>query len=141
MTTSTHTVNSVRAHGQALTTVCFEKYGVFFAYSEKQLNEGAAKIELDAGEKVVNVGGGMFCRTSKTTEFLNELEGIFEQNKKDLLEKVGVEALIKYELENHESYYTCCTDSAVDALADYDITDAELINKIFWQELPKHDNY
>ncbi|WPJ30553.1 hypothetical protein [Pseudoalteromonas phage vB_PalP_Y7] len=140
MTTTTHTVSSVRAEGQALTTKCFEKYGVFFAYSKKQFDEGVLKIKLDAGQKMVNVGSGMFCEKSKTTSFLNELEAIFEQNKKDLLEKVGAESIIKYELENHESYYTGCTDSACDALADYDITDTALINKIYWQELPKHED-
>lgn len=135
-----HTVSSVRAEGQALTTKCFEKYGVFFAYSKKQFDEGVLKIKLDAGEKLVNVLGAAYCRSSVADAFIAELEAIFEQNKKDMLEKVGVEAIIKYELENHESYYTGSIDDACDALADLDITDRALISKIYWQELPKHED-
>lgn len=135
-----HTVSSVRAEGQALTTKCFEKYGVFFAYSKKQFDDGVLKIKLDAGEKVVNVISGAYCKSSVADDFIAELEAIFEQNKKDMLEKVGVETIIKYELENHESYYTGSIDSACDALADLDITDRALISKIYWQELPNHED-
>ena len=138
--TTTHTVSSVRAEGQALTTKCFEKYGVFFAYSKKQFDEGVLKIKLDAGEKIVNVISGAYCRSSVADDFLAELEAIFEQNKKDMLEKVGVEALIIYELGNHECFYTWSIDSAMDALADYDITDRALVSRIFNQELPNHED-
>lgn len=135
-----NTFGSVRAEGQERVNECLSKYDVFFAFSRKQLDEGMAKIKLDSLDELSDLGGGMFCPSIKVADFVAEFEALTERNNKELIEKVGIEEMIRYELGNHESYYTGCTDSAADALEAYGITDRALINKIYWQELPKHED-
>lgn len=137
----THTVSSVRADAQALNSKCFDKHGVFFAYSGTQFRDGRIKVGADDGEEMVSLGAGMWCRPRNVEAFLVEFDEIIEQSKRDMLEKVGVDALIVYELSNHECYYTYNIDSACDALECYDITDRELVKKIFYRELPNHEDY
>lgn len=144
MTTTTqakkHTFGSVRQEGQVRMDAVLEKHRVFFAFSRKQLDEGMLKINKTDDEKLADLGGGMFCPSSTVDNFILEFEAVSELNNKELIEKVGIEEMIIYELGNHESYYTGCTDSAADALEAYGITDRKLINKIYWQELPKHED-
>lgn len=135
-----NTFGSVRAEGQERVNECLSKYDVFFAFSRQQLDEGMAKIKLDSLDELSDLGGGMFCPSIKVADFVAEFEALTERNNKELIEKVGIEEMIRYELGNHESYYTGCTDSAADALEAYGITDRALINKIYWQELPKHED-
>lgn len=136
-----NSVASVKKENEDRLTECFNKYSVFFAFSNKQLTEGVAKLDLKDGEKVSNLGGGMFCKSSLTSDFISEFESICDQNNKNLKEKAGIESVIRYELNNHESYYTGTIEDAAEALASYDITDRELIQKIFSEEWAKHDDW
>ena len=136
-----NSVASVKKENEDRVTECVNKYGVFFAFSNKQLTEGVAKLDLKDGEKVSNLGNGMFCKSSLVSDFIADFESICDQNTQNLKEKAGIDNVIRYELINHECYYTGTIEDAAQALASHDITDRELIQKIFSEEWPKHDNW
>ena len=133
-------VDSVKKENDNRMTKCFDKYGVFFAFGNEQLAKGVAKLNLKEGEKVVSLGHAMFCKAALADDFSNEFSEVCKQNSKSLKEKAGIDNLIRYELSNHECYYTGDIEDAVDALASYDITDIELIRKIFAEEWSKQDD-
>ena len=135
-----NSVASVKKENEVRVTECLNKYSVCFAFGNKQLSEGVAKLDLQDGEKISNLGGGMFCKSSLVDDFIIEFEKICDQNTKNLIDKAGIDNIIRYELNNHESYYTGTIEDAAEALASYDITDIELIKKIFSEEWAKHDD-
>jgi hypothetical protein len=136
-----NSVASVKKENEMRVTECLNKYSIFFAFGNKQLTEGVAKLNLKDGEKVSNLGGGMFCKSSLVGDFITEFEGICDKNNQNLKEKAGIDNIIRYELSNHECYYTGTVESAAEALASYDITDIELIKNIFSEEWAKHDDW
>ena len=118
---------------------CFQKHEIFFAFSKKQFLESVKKVNLAEGEKMVGLGHGMFCKKSAVTDFIEEFDKVCEQNNKNLIDEAGIEEVIKYELVNHECYYTGSPEDAIEALATYGINDADLINKVFKEEWLKQD--
>ena len=116
-------------------TKIFEKYGVFFAFSNKQYNE-KAKPEL---EPYVHVGHGMIVPKPHVKDVLKALDDVHEAGIKQDLQENTKEGVIKRELGNHECYYTGDIEPAVDCLSSYGIT-AEEVQKVFsatWAEACK----
>ena len=78
--------------------------GLFFAFSNKQLEEGMIKIGLTMGDVglITSIGMGGYIKKDKVKE-LNELFDRQEKERKDRLkdEKALIDALV-YELGNHE---------------------------------------
>lgn len=107
-------------------TKLFNKYKVFFAFSDEQFKKGYEKCELKQGEKVVNLGSGMFCPKFSASNFLKEHEIVVSKAIKEDL-KQGRGKVILRELSNYECFLTGNIDDCVEALKDYGIKEDEII--------------
>ncbi len=107
-----------------------EESGVFFAFSEKQLEEGKLKYPLREGEKYVGIGMGGFIRQTQLAGFIEGLQTIEkwgkEEAKKIRASKVESEKAILYELQNYESFYTGSIAEAFEALSSEGYTRKEV---------------
>lgn len=126
---------------QAKQTEMFNKYGVFFAFSNDQVIEGRgenAKRGFPEDTKLCNLGGGMICPSHNAKLVASELDRIWmEAVAQDLMEN-GKEAIIVRELYNHECFYTGNWLDVVDSLSIYNITKEEVLIT-FRKELPSAD--
>jgi len=77
---------------------------VFFAFSNKQFDEG--KTHLDEGDKYTRLWGGTYLPKSLATSFLQTLELNNEWFVNALEENNLRGEYILYELYNHEAFYT-----------------------------------
>ena len=100
--------NSAKSYSEAKrmleekNSATFKKYGLFFAFSDKQFEEN--KTPLEEGDTYVSYGGGGYCPKNKfkdlSSEFDKNIAWMEEQTKLFPKEAIG------YELGNHECYYT-----------------------------------
>ena len=102
-------------------TKIFDKYGVFFAFSNKQFNE--AKQD---GVKYADLGGGMLAPSDNADNVIKELTNLHNKHIKEDLAENGKKAIIHRELANHEAQITGEIDDTFDALESYGITRAEI---------------
>jgi len=102
-------------------TALFEKYGAFFAFSDKQLKEKRVK-----GIKYVSLFSGLIAPKDNAKRLLEELEAITDNYIKRDIKENGKTAIIERELANHEAGYTYSIDDTVTALESYGITAAEV---------------
>jgi hypothetical protein len=77
--------------------------GVFFAFSEKQFNEG--KTPLTEGDKYISMGAGGYMPKSKVQDFLKGSKNINVWYKQSIKNNKLREAHILHELSNHEAWY------------------------------------
>jgi hypothetical protein len=103
-------------------TECFEKNNVFFAFSEKQFNEGKKE-----GIKYASFSGGLIIDRTKVKSFLSEHAEIVKNGIAQDIEENGKEGVIIRELANHEASYTGNTESTEEMLTDYPITQKEIL--------------
>lgn len=84
-----------------------EQQKVFWAFSQKQLDEGKAKIGITENSQLTSIGMGGFVPKANADELFKLIETENARYKKELKEaKEAKEQAILYELYNHESYYT-----------------------------------
>ena len=102
-------------------TAAFERYGAFFAFSDKQLKEKRVK-----GIKYVSLFSGLIAPKDNAKRLLEELEAITDNYIKRDIKENGKTAIIERELANHEAGYTYSIDDTVTALESYGITVAEV---------------
>lgn len=108
--------------------------GAFYAFGKAQFDE--KKVE---GVTYVDMGlGGLVCPKENAQSFFDELNVLFEDGKKSFLADNKLEDIIRYELANHECYYTGEWMDAFDVVEDYGAT-KEMVRAIYIQELPKQD--
>ena len=105
----------------------FKEKKVFFAFSQKQLNEGIEKHNLK-GIKLINLGQGMFCPRVSAKAVLKALDGIYKLAIEQDLKENGKEKVILRELYNHECFYTGDITDCIEKLSDYPITEEEIKN-------------
>ena len=113
-------------------TKAFTKYGAFFAFSKKQMNE-----KKQENIKYSMVGSGLICPTVWDDRLLDELENIYKSCIQQDIADNGMEAIITRELHNHEFGYTFDFTDTIEKLQDYpcSIQDIKLVaNKIDWSE-------
>lgn len=135
-------VSAVKKENDDRMSECFEKHGVFFAFSNEQLSKGMKKIGVEKREEVQSLGGGMICKADSVVNFIADFKELQKQHTKNLLEKVGVDNLIRHELLNYECYYSHDLEDAIEVLKGHGITDVKHINKIFQEEWHKNiDNW
>lgn len=103
------------------TTELLNKYGVFFAFSNKQFDE-----QKQDGKIYVQLPSGALCPKENVTSFLKEYNLIIDQGIAQDLKENGRENIIKRELCNHECSYTGDIQPCVDALESYGITVEEI---------------
>lgn len=99
------TYQEIQKQHQEKASAIMDKYGVFWAFSNQQFTEN--KTPLKDGDKYVSIGAGGYMPKSNLDSFLSELETV--NNEKKRLIKEGRDTLkqaIRYELANHECYYT-----------------------------------
>jgi len=102
----------------------FNEVGSFFAFSNKQMEESKKENII-----YVNMGSGLICPKDKAAYLSKQLDSIYiEAIKQDILEN-GIDNIIERELHNHEAGYTMEIDATFEALQDYGVTKAEVINK------------
>lgn len=88
---------------------------VFFAFSDKQFLEN--KTSLIEGDKYVSIGAGGYMPKSKTKLFIDGMDEIKRNFKKQIAEnKEARKELIIFELHNHECFYTYELEDAIKAL-------------------------
>ncbi|MDD2462432.1 MAG: hypothetical protein PHI97_00380 [Desulfobulbus sp.] len=104
-----------------------EKYGIFFAFSNKQYEENAKD-----GIKYINYGFGLFCPKSNIENFLADFGAAVEQFRKDDIAENGKKKVIWRELSNHECQISMDISNAVKALKGYGITKEEVEQE--WKE-------
>lgn len=112
-------------------TAIFNKYGVFFAFSNKQFDE--AKEE---GVKYVSMKMGMICPEKNVQAFTKELHECHKAGIKQDLAENGSEKIIIRELYNHETFYTDDISQVVWALSPYKITEKEVL-ATYQEERPR----
>lgn len=112
------TLTELKTQKQEAINTLFNDVGVFFAFSDKQLEEGKTKCQLLAGEKLAAVGGGGFVRLSMVDRLRDGVNSILAKFDKDVNDLGLREALIEYELYNHEAFYTFSITSTVEALGE-----------------------
>lgn len=111
-------------------TACFEKHGVFFAFSSKQFDE--QKVE---GVSYAVLGAGVVCPADNAEAFLEDHKNIVKKGMALDIKENGKEAIIHRELCNYECYYTGDYIDAMIILRDYGFTEEE-VKEVFLEKLP-----
>ncbi len=108
-------------------TAAFNKFGAFFAFSDKQFKE-----RQKDGVKYTSMGAGMIAPTSNVANLHQALNTIrLDAIKQDIAEN-GIKAIIHREFGNYVCQLGIDYTDAVDALAGYGITDKQF--SIEWSE-------
>ena len=114
-------------------TILFDKCGLFFAFSDKQFQEG--KTPLKEGEKYVPILGGGYVPKGN----LNTLLEGMEANRKEFEQAVKANNLrlkqIAYEFGNHECFYTGDWSVVADMFPE---VEAAVIQRIYRIEYKKY---
>ena len=102
----TTTYQEIKAKQQKAYNELMEKYQVFWAFSNSQLEEGKAKIGIAENKDLYSIGMGGFLPKAKVKDFAEEMSKLSDAHAKKLREaKQAREEAILYELNNHESFY------------------------------------
>ena len=107
----------IKEQGQQKIDETLKKYGVFFAFSNKQFQE--SKTPLQEGDQYCRIMGGGFVALSKRKQLFEELEELTKWEAKIIEENNLQEAHILYELYNHECFYMCDPSGSFDSLPMY----------------------
>lgn len=95
-----------------------EKCQVFWAFSNKQFDEGRTKLNLVTGEKLIDIGAGGFMPAKHKQEYIDGMKAIYIEFKAAMKDAKTRRAHILYELNNHEAFYSRDIESTLDALGD-----------------------
>ncbi len=102
-------------------TELFDKLGTFFAFSNKQFDEGKKE-----GVVYVSLGCGMITPKGTAKELMEGLEKINGAGIELDIKENGIPAIIERELFNHECFYTSDISDCVDKLTDYPVTEEQV---------------
>ena len=107
-------------------TELFEKTGAFFAFSNKQVDEGRNGVP---NEDLIHMGAGLICPKVNKEELR---QGLIDINAWGIEEdmKQGKLNVILRELGNYECWFTGDPTECIEALDDYPITKEEIL-KVF----------
>ena len=98
------TIQEIRKEREAKQSKLIEECRVFFAFSNKQFDEG--KTPLQEGEKYVSMGMGGYIPRNSVQAYIDGMKRIEKEYKQSIKDNKQREALILYELHNHEAFYT-----------------------------------
>ena len=107
------------------------KTGIFWAFSNKQFEENKTHKDVPNDEYLA-VGAGGYIHKSNIEKFNYFFEVVEPKLKKDFISKIDINDLIRYELDNHECYYTGDYYCIVPIIADYleNYTHDEVVNLV-----------
>ena len=125
----------------------FEKNGVFFAFNNKQFEEGCKKVGATKDNKLrslnlgINTGGYVLSRNYET--FLKEFEKAYDEAIKLDMKENGSKKIIWRELGNYEFQISRDIEPVLDALDLYPISIEEIGKQVkpYITYCNKHDLY
>lgn len=108
------TYTEIKKNHEVEVSELLNKHKIFFAFSEKQLEEGMEKIGTKEKSELTSLGGGAIALKTEAKTFLDAMEQLNKKYKKELKDaKQAKEEAILYELKNHECFYTGCIEDVV----------------------------
>ena len=105
-----------------------DKAQAFFAFSDKQVEEGKAKQGLTDDIKLVSLRMGMICPQDTSKQLIKEINKAYKDGIAQDIKENGKDAIIKRELYNHEAFYTGEIDQTVDALEAYKFSAGDILD-------------
>ena len=112
----------------------FKKYGVFFAFSGEQFEEGCKSVGANKKNKVREMGNGGYCLSKNFESCINELNEIHAKGVRRDIEENGIKEIIMRELGNYETQITGRWREAYEVLEDYEGVTEELVLKIYRED-------
>jgi hypothetical protein len=113
----------MRKYFEARQSEILQRYGVFFAFSNKQLEE-----QKQPGVEYCSVFGAGDCVPKHHAgNFVADFQAAMQAGREQAIDEMGIEGIIRYELNNHEATYTGSIDDALDALEGYNITREQVL--------------
>lgn len=128
-------MKTLNCYMQDAQTELFNRLGVFFAFSNAQIEE-----QRKPGVEYTTVGAGMIVPKDNAKEVVESLEAIYKTAIAEDLAENGINAIIDRELQNYECYYTHEIDDCADALEDYGIV-RDQVWFVYNRERHNHTNY
>jgi len=108
---------------EAKQTLLFERTGAFFAFSKSQLEDGSkGRPKAD----FVSLGGGLLAPKENVKDLVNGLSEINSEGIAADIAENGKPAIIQRELGNYETQLSGDMSETVEALVDYDISEADI---------------
>lgn len=108
----------------------FDTCGVFWAFSDKQFQEGKEKNPIAEGEKYLSIGAGGYLPKNNFPALEKGMKQIEKTFKAQIKENKMRERHILYELNNHECFYTGDITPAVEALGEeYTTEEVQVVQK------------
>lgn len=114
-------VSDVSDYTELQLSELWERNGAFFAFGN-QFNE-----KKQDNVEYCHIFGGLVCPVTNAKAVMQGMEQIENDHVKRMLEEVGVERIIRYELNNHEAYYTGNVTDTCEAVERYGITREQVI--------------
>lgn len=105
----------------------FSAYGAFYAFGEKQLEE---ELKGNNINDYYVTDYWLYYRKDNWKEMFDAFKKHGENERKRRVKEEGLENIIKYELNNHEAYYTWNLSDAIDALSYYWVDEKE-VKKVY----------
>lgn len=124
------TLQQIKQERESAQSKLFNDVRLFWAFGNKQFEEGLKKINLQESEKVIHIGMGGYLPKNNLDAFLNGMKKLNEEYETAIKAHKLRPKLIAYELANHECYYTGDIQPALDALgSEYTIEEVLPIYK------------
>ena len=94
----------------------FEENG-FFAFDNKQFEEGKEKIKTPDNADILNIGAGGYIKKSSREEYSNLIKETTKEESDWLQDHENLKQALMYELANHEYHINEDIEDTLDALS------------------------
>lgn len=108
-------------------TAIMLKYGVFFAYNQKQFNENKKD-----GVKYTRLDAGILCPSDNVDAFIKDTDDLDTVARQERVDEYGIDAIIYDELDNYECWYTDDPSDAIKELVQYEGITKEMVLSKFY---------
>jgi hypothetical protein len=98
--------HQIRNHKEAKVSKLIKECQMFFAFSDEQLAKGMKENPLTPGDKYASFGSGVYLPKSNVEKYQKGSQEI-DRWKRAIIEENNMhDEVIRYELANHEAFYT-----------------------------------